>query len=87
MDDGEAEAVALAVQEKPDIVLLDESEARKAAEVHGLTKTGVIGLLVRARRTGKVTNLKERLDCLRNEGGFWIDSGLYQSVLKAVGEL
>ncbi len=86
LDDGEAEAVALAVQEKPDVVLLDESEARKEAAVHGLVKTGVVGLLIRAKRTGNVGSLKEVLDRLRGEGGFWIDDALYRAALHAVNE-
>ena len=86
LDDGEAEAVGLAVQEKADVVLLDETEARKAAEVQGLVKTGVIGLLIRAKRQAKVNSLKERLDRLRDEGGFWIDDSLYRAALQAVDE-
>ena len=86
LDDGEAEAVALGVQEESDFILLDESEARKAAEVHSLVKTGVIGLLIRAKQTGKVACLKEHLDRLLDEGRFWIDDGLYRAALQAVGE-
>lgn len=86
LDEGEAEAIALAVQEKPDVVLLDESEARKAADVHGLVKTGVIGLLIQAKRQGKVASLREHLDRLRDEAGFWIDARLYSAALQAVGE-
>ena len=86
LDDGEAEAIALAVQEKADCVLLDESDARKAAEVQGLTKTGVIGLLIRAKRQGRIASLRERLSCLRDEAGFWIDDSLYQAALQAACE-
>lgn len=87
LDQGEAEAIALAVQQQPDVVLLDESEARKAAEVHGLVKTGVVGLLVRAKRETKIASLKEELDRLRDKAGFWIDDSLCQAALRAVGEL
>ena len=86
IDDGEAEAVALAVQETPDVVLLDETEARKEAAVHGLVKTGVVGLLIRAKKLGSVGSLKEVLDRLRGEGGFWIDDALYRVALRAVDE-
>jgi predicted nucleic acid-binding protein len=86
LDDGEAETLALAVQEKPDWVLLDELEARRAAEVHGLAKTGVIGLLMRAKQQGKVVCLKDLLDRLRTDAGFWIADQLYQAALAAAGE-
>lgn len=86
LDEGEAEAIALAVQERPDIVLLDETEARQAAQVYGLMKTGVVGLLIRARLHGKVAALRDELDRLRDEAGFWIDDSLYHAALEAAGE-
>jgi len=49
-------------------------------------KTGVVALLIRAKRQGKVASLKEELDRLRDEGGFWIDDSVYQAALKAVSE-
>jgi len=44
LDDGEAEVIALAVECKADMILLDESEARRIANIYGLSKTGVIGI-------------------------------------------
>ncbi|MBU1660858.1 MAG: DUF3368 domain-containing protein [Chloroflexi bacterium] len=49
-----------------------------------LPKTGVIGLLIRARLDGKVSSLWQELDRLRHEGGFWVGEKLYQQVLMAV---
>jgi len=87
LDEGEAEVLALAIERKADLVLLDETEARKVAELYGLPKTGVIGLLIRARRDGKIRSLREELDKLRNQAGFWIADKLYQQALRAVGEI
>ncbi len=86
LDEGEAEAIGLALQQKTDIVLLDESEARKAAEALSLAKTGVVGLLLRAKREKKVDSLRANLDRLRDQAGFWIDQALYLTVLRAPGE-
>jgi predicted nucleic acid-binding protein len=58
LDDGEAEVIALAVEHRADLVLLDESDARKTEDVYGLSKTGIIGLLIRARREGRIESLK-----------------------------
>lgn len=49
LDQREAEAIALAIERKVDVVLLDESEARRIAEVYDLPKTGIIGILLRAK--------------------------------------
>ena len=86
LDDGEAEAIALAVEQQAEIILLDESEAREIASLYGLRKTGVMGLLIRATLEGHITSLRQELDKLRTEAGFWISENLYREALAAVGE-
>jgi len=86
LQDGEAEALALAVERQVEIVLLDESEARRAAAMYGLRKTGVVGILIRARLDGKVSSLRQELDRLHQDAGFWISEDLYRQALEAVGE-
>jgi len=86
LDEGEAEAIALAINRKADLILLDETEARSVAELYSLPKTGVIGILMRAREVGKVQPLRTELEKLREQGGFWIDEEFYRQVLSAVGE-
>jgi len=83
---GEAETIALAIERHPEVVFLDELEARRVANVYGLRKTGVIGILIRAKLEGRITSLREELDKLRNEVGFWIGDALYRRVLQAVAE-
>ena len=86
LDDGEAETIVLAMEQSAEIVLLDETDARKIAGIYGLNKTGVIGLFIRARIEGKIASLRQELDRLRHEGGFWMSEELYQKALEAVGE-
>jgi len=83
---GEAETIALAIERHPEVVFLDELEARRVANVYGLRKTGVIGILIRAKLEGRVTSLREELDKLRIEAGFWIGEPLYRRALQAVAE-
>ncbi len=86
LDEGEAEAIALAVEIQAELVLLDESDARRAADVSGLNKTGVVGLLIRAKLEGKIPSLRLELDRLRQLAGFWMSNNVYQQALEAVGE-
>ena len=83
---GEAEAIALAIERRPEVIFLDESEARRVANVYGLSKTGVIGILIRAKLEGKVASLREELDRLREEAGFWVGDEIYWRALNAVTE-
>jgi predicted nucleic acid-binding protein len=86
LDDGEAGVIALAIEQQAGLVLLDESEARRTADLYGLPKTGVLGLLIRAKQAGLIDSLKTELDRLLHQGGFWIEDRLYDQVLNAVGE-
>lgn len=83
---GEAEVITLALEKQAALVLLDETEARRMADINGLNKTGVIGILIRAKLENKVDTLRAELNALRQQGGFWIDEGLYQQAVEAVGE-
>ena len=86
LHEGEAEAITLALEIQADLLLLDESDARKVAELYQLPKTGVVGLLLRAKSEGKISSLRQELDRLRTEGGFWISEELYWQVLTSIGE-
>lgn len=86
LDQGEAEVLTLAIERQASLVLLDEAEARRIAGIFGLTKTGVIGILIRARTEGRIPSLRSELDELRSRAGFWIEASLYRKALLAVGE-
>jgi predicted nucleic acid-binding protein len=85
LDAGEADALALADQIGADLVLLDESAARRRAGSLGLRKTGTVGVLLRAKRKGMIDELRLELDRLRATA-FWIDEALYRRVLEGVNE-
>jgi uncharacterized protein len=86
LDEGEAEVIALSVEHPGSLVLVDESEARRVASDFGIEKTGAIGVLIRAKREGRIGSLRIELDRIRTEAGFWIEESLYRRALQAVGE-
>jgi len=86
LHEGESETIALAVELNAEVVFLDESEARKTAGVYGLNISGVIGILIRAKREERISSLREELDRLRNDAGFWIGEEVYKKALRASGE-
>jgi hypothetical protein len=86
LDRGEAEAIALAVQVKADWTMLDEREGRRVAKSLGLKVVGVLGILLRARREGKLPSLRRAMEELRQEAGFRIGADLFAQLLQESGE-
>lgn len=87
LDSGEAEAIALALEIKADLLIIDENKGRAVAKKHGLKSTGVIGILLRAKERGLIEEVKPILDRLINEANFWISEGLYHRTLRLAGEI
>ncbi len=86
LDRGEAEAIALALELKADMILIDERRGRQAASRLNLHFIGLLGILVEAKKKGLVTDVQTILDDLIKKAGFWIDRSLYEHVLSAAGE-
>jgi hypothetical protein len=86
LDEGEAEAIVLALEGSADFILLDDYEAREIARNYGLNITGIIGILIRAKYKGKIASLKDMLEKLK-ETGFWLGNDLYTRSLREGGEL
>ncbi|MCI5093438.1 DUF3368 domain-containing protein [Phaeodactylibacter sp.] len=86
VDPGEAESIALALENKADLLLIDERKGRKVAEEYGLTITGWVGILIDAKSKNYVNDIKPILDKLIYDIGFRISPKLYQKVLIMVNE-
>jgi len=86
LDDGEAEAIALAAQMQADWLLLDERDGRLAAKTLGLHVTGALGVLLRAKRESRITSLRETLETLQSQAGFHIAPALFEELLRSAGE-
>ena len=86
LDDGESEAIALSLESGADLILLDDSDARENARIYGLTVTGTLGVLLRAKKDRKISSLKENIIKLRGSG-FWVSDFIEERLLEASGEL
>jgi predicted nucleic acid-binding protein len=86
LDLGEAETLALALELRADLVLLDEQEGRHAALRLGLRPFGVLAILLSAKRQREIGEIRSLLDALRQEAGFFLGDSLYRQVLEEAGE-
>jgi hypothetical protein len=83
---GEAEAIALATDLHAEIVLIDEQEGRQLASKTGLAVTGVLGVLLRAKRAGEIAAVKPEIALLRRKAHFFVSPALEAKILIAAGE-
>jgi predicted nucleic acid-binding protein len=83
---GEAEAIALALELRADRLLLDEREGRAMARLLGLPTTGALGVLLRAKKTGRISAIKPEIVTLRRKAGFFIAPALEAAILTEAGE-
>ncbi|MGI8502652.1 MAG: DUF3368 domain-containing protein [Hassallia sp.] len=85
LDPGEAEAIALAIELNADRLIIDERRGRNEAIQAGLRVTGLLGILIAAKKQGFVPLVQPILDDLI-ANGFWIREQLYAEVLLLAGE-
>lgn len=86
LDAGETEALRLALCTCADAVLMDEKEGRQCAATLGVRTIGVLGVLISAKQSGSVLSLRDEIEKLRRDAGFFVDAALEMRVLTTVGE-
>jgi len=65
IDKGESSAIALALETPNSTVILDDYKARKIATQLGLTYTGTIGVIVKAKLQGLIPSIKPLLEKIK----------------------
>lgn len=86
LDQGEAEVIALAQEMDAGLVIIDESLARRHAKRLGLTLTGTLGVLLRAKHSGLVPAIAPLIAQLR-EGGIHVSDAVVAEVMRLAGEI
>ena len=91
LDRGEASVLSAAAKSQA-TVLIDERKARTLVATHPALRGsishafGIVGLILLAKRSGKIPAVQPLLDALVNEG-FWMSHEFRQLVLRRAGEM
>jgi predicted nucleic acid-binding protein len=85
IDKGESSAIALAIEMTDCTLILDDFKARKIAQQLGLTITGTIGVIVKAKLEGKIASITPYLEAIKSTN-FRISTEIEQQALKEANE-
>jgi uncharacterized protein len=78
LDQGESEAIALAIEKQADLILLDEKEGRRIARTLNLRITGILGIAIKAFQNGDLESMSEFIQKLRTQAHFHVSPSLEQ---------
>jgi predicted nucleic acid-binding protein len=81
---GEVTSIVLAQRLKADWILLDDSQARRAAVRVGLQVVGCVGVLERSFRNGNVADLRDAYSSLLSAGAY-VSLVLVNAALRRLG--
>ncbi|HJP63325.1 MAG TPA: DUF3368 domain-containing protein [Mucilaginibacter sp.] len=85
VDKGEASAIALALEIKGSTIILDDLQARTLAEQLGITITGTVGVIIKAKLSGIIPSIKPLLKKIK-QTNFRISPALEAIALKDANE-
>jgi len=81
LDNGEASSIALATEIKNTLLIIDERKGRKIARTFNLEIIGTLGLLIKAKEKGVISNLKDIVIDLK-KSGFRVSNSILNEILK-----
>jgi hypothetical protein len=76
LHEGEAEAIALALEMSAERLLIDERDGRVMARQLGLNVISALGVVLRAQHDGHIASVKPEIEALRAGANFFIDTAL-----------
>ncbi len=85
LDLGESSVIQTALDRNIQTVCIDEAVGRRIARLSGLTLTGSLGIMIRAKREGQTVLLRDAVRRMRKHG-IWLSERLVASALQQAGE-
>lgn len=85
LDKGEAAVIQLGLDQKIETVAIDEAAGRRLARLNGLSVTGSIGILLRAKREGYSFSMQEAIERMKAQG-VWLSDRVIAFALAQAGE-
>lgn len=87
LDQGESEAIAMAIEIGCDLLLIDERRGTRIAREEGLRTIGLAGVRIDAKRSKVVEEIRPLLEDLKSKAGFCLGQHLENRVLAEADEI
>jgi predicted nucleic acid-binding protein len=85
LDRGEESVLTVALQHPGCEVVIDDRAGRRCAEVHGITLLGTVGLVILAKRLGRIAEARPIIEDLRR-AGLYVKDTVIADALKRAGQ-
>jgi len=82
---GEAEVIALGLENPDSLLILDDQLGRKIAKFYRLRCTGTLGVLIKAKQSGYLEAIAPIIASLKKQG-MWLTDEIMATALKLAGE-
>jgi len=86
VDNGEASAIALSIEEDNTLLILDDGKARKLAAKLNLPYTGTLGVLLKAKQSGIIPLIRPIIEKIQ-ETNFRFSDRYYREILLLAQEV
>jgi len=84
---GEAEALLLAKELNVRLLVTDDRKARLAARRLSIGCIGLVGLVVQAKRAGKISSVRDLLETIETKGGLYLSDAVIAEALRLADEI
>jgi hypothetical protein len=84
---GEAEALLLAKELNAKLLVTDDRKARMAAGRLNIPCIGLVGIVIQAKRAGKITSVRNLLEIIETRGGLYLSDAVIAEALRLVKEI
>jgi len=84
---GEAEAISLAIELNARLLVTDDRSARLAAKRLNVPCIGLVGVLIQAKRLGKISSVRDLLRIIETKGGLYLSDAVIAEALRLADEI
>jgi len=84
---GEAEAISLAKELNARLLVTDDRKARAAAKRLNVPCIGLVGMVIQAKRLGKISSVRDLLEIIATSGGLYLSDAVIAEALRVTNEI